>query len=58
MITYKGYNIRKKSIGYKRHIWEVLTEYHDFGTITQHVTYTGTTLKQCKQAINAHFGRL
>ena len=61
---YKGYPIRKRSTGYKSHVWDVMVEDHDRDHITgrevirERVTYTGRTLNECKQAINAHFGRL
>ena len=64
MTNYKGYPIRKRKTGYKSHVWDVLVEDHDRNLITgeeiirERVTYTGRTLAECKQAIDAHFGRL
>ena len=64
MVTYKGYPIRKRQTGYKSYVWDVMVEEHDRDHITgkeiikERVTYTGKTLDECKQAINAHFGRL
>ena len=64
MTTYKGYPIRKRQTGYNTYVYDVMVEDHDRCHITgkeiikERVTYTGNTLNECKQAINAHFGRL
>lgn len=64
MTTYKGYPIRKRQTGYNTYVYDVMVEDHDRCPITakeiikERVTYTGNTLNECKQAINAHFGRL
>lgn len=67
--TYKGYKIVKRYIdpllyGVNRHVWDVLIEVQGRCHLTGRVqvkwrvTYTGKTLKECKRAIRAGFGRL
>ena len=59
MVIYKGFRIVPSSVWYE-HGYEVQAENHNFdGRITWKRTAGGyRTIKEAKEAINAHFGRL
>ena len=58
-MMYKNYLI-KRTTKYGAQCWGVFQQYHDQSGwhITSYPVFTAKTIRDCKDAINCHFGRL